>query len=75
MSTEARLKAFFDTQKALLESERKADIERTSLLVSACSSKFLESKGLALTGLGVVGVSIGLGGKRLCISPSCNPVL
>lgn len=67
MSTEGRLKAFFEKQKAQLESERKADVERASLLVSACSPKLLESKGLAVIGLGVVGVTIGLGGKRLCI--------
>jgi hypothetical protein len=32
--------------------------------LSSCSQKLLEKKGLALGGLGVVGINIGLGGKR-----------
>ncbi|KAF8336585.1 P-loop containing nucleoside triphosphate hydrolase protein [Cantharellus anzutake] len=65
MSTNDLLKAFFDRQKELLEKERKAEVDRNALLVSACSPKLLESRGLALTGLGVVEISIGLGGKSL----------
>ncbi|KAF8579998.1 P-loop containing nucleoside triphosphate hydrolase protein [Ramaria rubella] len=59
------LKLFIARQLLLLERERDAEIERTSLLISNCSHKLLEQKGLALCGLGVVSVAIGLGGKSL----------
>ena len=64
VSSEIQLKAFFERQNQLLQRERAAEIERTSLLLSSCSQKLLEKKGLALGGLGVVGINIGLGGKR-----------
>jgi hypothetical protein len=57
------LARFIARQKQLLAQERKAEIERTSLLLSKCSQKTLEQNGLALGGLGVASMSIGLGGK------------
>ncbi|KAG2007100.1 DNA helicase [Coprinopsis cinerea AmutBmut pab1-1] len=62
---EDRLKAFITRQKQLLQSERDAEIERSSLLLSNCGPKLLEQKGLALNGLGVASINIGLGGKTL----------
>ncbi|KAG8754548.1 hypothetical protein FRC14_004954 [Serendipita sp. 396] len=63
MVTTAQLEAFLERQKQLLAEERQAEIDQTSLLLSNCSPKLLEKKGLALLGLGVVNVNIGLGGK------------
>ncbi|KAJ7201078.1 P-loop containing nucleoside triphosphate hydrolase protein, partial [Mycena pura] len=56
---------FFARQRLLLAQERAAEVDRSSLLLSNCGPKLLEQKGLALLGLGVVGVNIGLGGKTL----------
>ena len=64
MATEADIRKFIDRQYTLLDTERDAEIERTSLLISSCSQKLLEQKGLALGGLGVASVAVGLGGKR-----------
>lgn len=64
MVTDAELTAFIARQRVLLKKERDADIERSSLVLSSCSPKLQEMKGLALNNLGVVNVSIGLGGKR-----------
>lgn len=63
MATTSQLEAFFARQRHLLAKERDADIERSSLLLSNCGPKLLEQKGLALGGLGIVGINIGLGGK------------
>ncbi|EJU01057.1 P-loop containing nucleoside triphosphate hydrolase protein [Dacryopinax primogenitus] len=63
--TPEQLSAFLTRQRELLAAERAADIERTSLLFSKCSPKLLEQRGLALGGLGVAGVELGLGGKSL----------
>jgi hypothetical protein len=63
-ASDADLIRFIARQRQLLTREREAEIERTSLLLSNCSHKLLEQKGLALGGLGVVSVEIGLGGKR-----------
>lgn len=63
LSGEKELAAFIDRHRALLLQEREAEIERTSLLLSNCSPKLLEQKGLALIGVGISSVSIGLGGK------------
>jgi DNA polymerase alpha-associated DNA helicase A len=63
MASDAQLTAFIDRQKILLLRERDAEIERSSLLLSNCGPKLLEQKGLALLGLGVQEVNIGLGGK------------
>lgn len=49
----------------LLAFERETDLAQTSLLVSKCSPKLLESRGLALLNLQACNVSIGLGGKTL----------
>jgi len=63
MATEADIKAFIDRHRDLLKKERDAEIERSALLLTNCGPKLLEQKGLALGSLGVVGISIGLGGK------------
>lgn len=63
--TPAQLDAFFERQRELLAKERQAEIDQSSLLISNCSPKLLERKGLALLGLAVVQVNIGLGGKSL----------
>uniref|UniRef100_A0A8H7XU73 DNA helicase n=1 Tax=Psilocybe cubensis TaxID=181762 RepID=A0A8H7XU73_PSICU len=63
MASESDLKAFISQQRVLLSKERDAEIERSSLLLSNCGPKLLEQKGLALGGLGIVGMNIGLGGK------------
>jgi DNA polymerase alpha-associated DNA helicase A len=63
MASEAQLSSFINCHRDLLTKERNAEIERSSLLLSNCSPKLLEQKGLALIGLGIVGVNIGLGGK------------
>lgn len=64
MSSEEELIAFIARQRVLLQAERDADLERSALVLSSCGPKLLELKGLALNNLGVVNVSIGLGGKR-----------
>ncbi|KAI0780930.1 P-loop containing nucleoside triphosphate hydrolase protein [Trametes elegans] len=65
MATEDQLQAFVARHRELLKKEREAEIERTSLLLSNCPPKLLEQKGLALCGLGIASVGIGLGGKTL----------
>ncbi|WWD17029.1 hypothetical protein CI109_101466 [Kwoniella shandongensis] len=59
------LESFIGRHQYLLELERKAEEEQTRLLNSKCSPKLLEQRGLALGGLGVASISIGLGGKSL----------
>ncbi|KAK0205341.1 AAA domain-containing protein [Desarmillaria ectypa] len=59
------LAAFIERQRLLLAQERSAEIQRSSLLLSNCGPKLLEQKGLALAGLGVVTINVGLGGKTL----------
>ncbi|WWC89021.1 uncharacterized protein L201_003939 [Kwoniella dendrophila CBS 6074] len=61
----AVLEAFINRHQYLLELERKAEEEQTRLLNSKCSPKLLEQRGLALGGLGVSNISVGLGGKSL----------
>jgi DNA polymerase alpha-associated DNA helicase A len=63
-TTPDQLEAFFARQQELLAAERQAEVDQSSLLISNCSPKLLERKGLALLGLAVVQVNIGLGGKR-----------
>ncbi|KAI6096068.1 AAA domain-containing protein [Pisolithus croceorrhizus] len=62
---EESLRAFISRQRALLSLEREAEIERTFLLLTSCTPRLLEQKGLALGNLGVVSAGIGLGGKTL----------
>ncbi|KAJ3864268.1 P-loop containing nucleoside triphosphate hydrolase protein [Lentinula novae-zelandiae] len=64
-SSESQLLAFIERQKLLLNRERDAEAERSSLLLSNCGPRLLEQKGLALLGLGIHEVKIGLGGKTL----------
>ncbi|RDB23722.1 DNA polymerase alpha-associated DNA helicase A [Hypsizygus marmoreus] len=65
MATDTQLADFIARQRVLLKRERDAEIERSSLLLSNCGPKLLEQKGLSLSGLGIVGINIGLGGKTL----------
>lgn len=69
MITQANIQSFIARQRLLLERERKAEIERSSLLLSNCGPKLLEQKGLSLGGLGIVSVNIGLGGKTYALLP------
>ncbi|KAB5593364.1 DNA polymerase alpha-associated DNA helicase A [Ceratobasidium theobromae] len=64
-TTSDELAQFLSRLRALCQSERMAEVEQSSLLLSACSPKLLEQKGLALLGLGVSSVQVGLGGKSL----------
>ncbi|KAJ3973634.1 AAA domain-containing protein [Lentinula raphanica] len=59
------LDSFIHRQKILLSREREAEIHQSSLLLSNCPPILLEQKGLALLGLGICQVRIGLGGKTL----------
>ncbi|OCF38686.1 DNA helicase [Kwoniella heveanensis CBS 569] len=61
----AVLEAFIARHQYLLQLERKAEEEQTRLLNSNCSPRLLEQRGLALGGLGVSNISVGLGGKNL----------
>ncbi|WVF71157.1 hypothetical protein IAT40_005955 [Kwoniella sp. CBS 6097] len=61
----AVLEAFVTRHQYLLQLERKAEEEQTRLLNSNCSPRLLEQRGLALGGLGVSNISVGLGGKNL----------
>jgi hypothetical protein len=63
LPAETQLVTFFARQRLLLAKERDAEIERSSLLLSKCSPKLLEEKGLSLGALGIASVNIGLGGK------------
>lgn len=60
---EGELEDFLSRHQALLQAEREEEEEQTRLLNTNCSPKLLEQKGLALGGLGVSSVSVGLGGK------------
>ena len=64
MATTDQLAAFIKRQRGLLVRERDAEIEQSALLLTACGPKLLEQKGLAILGLGIVSINIGLGGKR-----------
>lgn len=57
------LAAFLARQQHLLKLERDEEEEQTRLLNSNCSPRLLEQRGLALGGLGVSAINIGLGGK------------
>ncbi|KAL4263666.1 Coronaviruses polyprotein 1ab [Pleurotus pulmonarius] len=65
MSSEFEIHEFIDKYRTLLLKERNEEIDRSSLLLSNCGPKLLELKGLALGGLSVVEMNIGLGGKTL----------
>ena len=76
MASAVELQDFINKQRILLAKEREAEIERSSLLLSNCGPKILEQKGLALGGLGVASMHIGLGGKTYVspIKSICNGV-
>ena len=67
MSIEAA-SLFIDKHLAFLSQERDAEIGRTSLVFSKCGPKLLEQKGLALNGLGVASIAVGLGNKTCVFS-------
>lgn len=58
-----RVLTFIDKHLLLLSQERDAEVERTSLVISKCGPKLLEQKGLALNGLGIASIGVGLGNK------------
>jgi len=62
MATES-VSTFIDRHLFLLSQERDAEVERTSLVLSKCGPKLLEQKGLALNGLGIASIGVGLGNK------------
>ena len=72
VATDAQISSFLARQRVLLQNERNAEIERSSLLLSNCGPKLLEQKGLSLPGLGVVNINIGLGGKTYGQSNTAN---
>lgn len=63
MTNPADIQTFIDRHRILLGKEREAEVKRSSLLLSNCGPKLLEQKGLALGGLGIASINIGLGGK------------
>ncbi|KAF7800225.1 hypothetical protein EIP86_011472 [Pleurotus ostreatoroseus] len=65
VSSDEQIRVFIDKHRTLLSKEREAEIERTSLLLTNCPPSLLERKGLALGGLNVSNVTVGLGGKTL----------
>ncbi|KAF9648266.1 P-loop containing nucleoside triphosphate hydrolase protein [Thelephora ganbajun] len=65
MATADQLTAFINRQRGLLNRERNAEIEQSALLLTNCGPKLLEQKGLAILGLGIASINIGLGGKSL----------
>lgn len=67
MSTE-KVSTFIDRHLFLLSQERDSEVERTSLLFSKCGPKLLEQKGLALNGLGIASIGVGLGNKTCVYS-------
>jgi len=64
MATADQLTAFIKRQRYLLAQEREAEINQSALLLTNCGPKLLEQKGLAILGLGIASIGIGLGGKR-----------
>jgi DNA polymerase alpha-associated DNA helicase A len=68
----ARVSAFVDRHLSLLSQERDTEVERTSLVFSKCGPKLLEQKGLALNGLGIASIGVGLGNKT-CVRTVCLP--
>ena len=64
MATADQLTAFIKRQRDLLVRERDAETEQSALLLTNCGPKLLEQKGLAILGLGIASINIGLGGKR-----------
>ncbi|KAI6107754.1 AAA domain-containing protein [Pisolithus croceorrhizus] len=70
---EESLRAFISRQRALLSLEREAEIERTFLLLTSCTPRLLELKGLALGNLGVVSAGICLLAAHLTRSDNGRP--
>ena len=59
------LQQWFKAQSTLLAEERKEEQAQSKLLLSKTSPKLLEKHGLALLGLGVASIRIGVGAKLL----------
>ena len=64
MATADQITVFIKRQRDLLVRERDAEAEQSALLLTNCGPKLLEQKGLAILGLGIASINIGLGGKR-----------
>jgi DNA polymerase alpha-associated DNA helicase A len=64
-TSDTQFTTFLARHRVLLTAEREADLARTSLLLSNCGPKLLQQQGLALLGLGVSSINVGLGGKTL----------
>ena len=64
MATADQLTAFIKRQHGLFTRGRDAEIEQSALLLTNCGPKLLEQKGLAILGVGIASINIGLGGKR-----------
>ena len=64
MATADQLTAFIKRQRDLLVRERDAETEQSALLLTNCGPKLLEQTGLAILGLGIASINIGLGGIR-----------
>ena len=59
------IQQFISEHLRLLDLERQTEAEESRLLISNCPESLLERQGLALGSLGVVNISLGLGGKTL----------
>ncbi|KAL5514803.1 hypothetical protein ACEPAG_2119 [Sanghuangporus baumii] len=65
MSAQNPIFRFFERQLELLNDEREAEVAQNILLLSKCSLKLLEQKGLALLNLTPVNIQVGMGGRNL----------
>ncbi|KAL5497984.1 hypothetical protein ACEPAH_2915 [Sanghuangporus vaninii] len=65
MSVQTPIFRFFERQLELLNDEREAEIAQNTLLLSKCSLKLLEQKGLALLNLTPMNIQVGMGGRNL----------
>ncbi|EJD02064.1 P-loop containing nucleoside triphosphate hydrolase protein [Fomitiporia mediterranea MF3/22] len=66
MTTPKDLDAFFERQIQLLQEEKQVEIDQSSLLLTKCSLKLLEQRGLALLNLVPLNnVRVGMGGRNL----------
>jgi DNA polymerase alpha-associated DNA helicase A len=65
MSSLDATSAFIARHRELLKKEREEEIKRSHLLLSNCSQRQLEQKGLSITSLTISAINIGLGGNYL----------
>lgn len=64
MNPSADISVFFDRHLHLLQEERDAEIEQNAVLLSNCSPKLLEKRGLAVLNLMVMNIQVGMGGRK-----------